>query len=187
MILIDDILISDDVVEKRFVCDIEKCKGACCIEGDFGAPLNDDEIDILEDIYDDIKEYITEEGRESIEKNGVWAWYDKPPEKGTMLMKDAACSFIAYKDGILNCGIELAWKDGKIKFKKPISCELYPIRVEDSGTGFVAVNYDSWSICNDACTLGAKQDVRVYEFLKEPIIRRFGEDFWNQLDAAVKR
>ncbi|MFN8236625.1 MAG: DUF3109 family protein [Chitinophagales bacterium] len=189
MILIDDILISDDVVEKQFVCNIKKCKGICCVEGDSGAPVEKSETKILKKIYPKIKKYLLPEGIKAIEEQG--AFVDEPDDEytpyATPLIDGGACAYVNYeKDGTITCGIEKAWKDGVIDFRKPISCHLYPIRIKPMET-VTAVNYDVWDICSDACVLGRKLKVPVYVFVKDALIRKFGEDFYAALDQAAKQ
>ncbi len=187
MLIIQDILISDDIVEKKFLCNLNACKGACCVEGDFGAPLEDEEIEVLEKIYPKIKPFLTEEGKSVIEQKGVKAYYEEPKEYGTPLIDGKACAFINFNsEGIAICGIEQAYNQGEINFKKPISCHLYPIRIEkNDSAGFEALNYDKWDICNPACSLGNEKQLPVYRFLKDAIIRKYGEDFYEELEAAV--
>lgn len=188
MILIDDVLISDDVIEKQFVCNIKKCKGICCVEGDSGAPVEKSETKILKKIYPKIKSYLTPEGIAAIEAQGTFV--DEPDDEytpyATPLIDGAACAYVNYEnDGTITCAIEKAWKDGVVDFQKPISCHLYPIRLKpmDSVT---AMNYDVWDICSDACTLGKELKVPVYVFLKDAIIRKFGEEFYEVLDKVAK-
>jgi hypothetical protein len=188
MILIDDILVSDDVVKKDFVCNIAKCKGVCCVEGDSGAPVEADERKILKKIYPKIKKYLTKEGISAIEKQGTSV--DEPDDEytpyATPLIKGKACAYVNYeKDGTITCGIEKAWKDGVTDFQKPISCHLYPIRIKPMET-VTAVNYDRWEICKDACTLGKKLKVPVYQFLKPALERKFGKDFYLALDTIAQ-
>ena len=187
MILIEDIIVSDDVVEKQFVCNLDKCKGACCVEGDFGAPLDENEKAILEENYAKFKPYMSQEGIDTIEDIGLYDYYEEPEEFGTPLNEDGSCAYLYQdkKSGISYCSIEKAWKEGDIEWRKPISCHLYPIRVKSLDT-MTALNYDKWEICSAACSLGEELKVRVYEFAKEAIIRRFGEDFYEQLDATAK-
>lgn len=188
MILIDDVLISDDVIEKQFVCNISKCKGICCVEGDSGAPVEKSETKILRKIYPKIKKYLLPEGIKSIEEQGTFV--DEPDDEyssyATPLIDGGACAYVNYEsDGTVTCGIEKAWKDGVTDFRKPISCHLYPIRLKPMEE-ITAVNYDVWDICSDACTLGKKLKVPVYVFLKDALIRKFGEEFYDALDAAAK-
>jgi hypothetical protein len=186
VILIDDVLISDDVLEKQFVCNIAKCKGACCVEGDTGAPVEKEERKILKKIYPKIKPYLLPEGIEAIEKQGVYV--DEPDEEytayATPLINGGVCAYINYdENGAAVCAIENAHRDGVIDFKKPISCHLYPIRLKKMET-VTAMNYDVWDICSDACKLGKKLQVPVYQFLKEPIIRKFGEEFYEIMERV---
>lgn len=188
MILIDNILISDDIVKEDFVCNIKKCKGACCWEGDWGAPLEEPEKEILEEIYPEVKPYLSDESKDQITKEGLYKYYEKPKDFGTGLMDDGACVFLVKNElGIASCGIELAHRDGKIEYKKPISCELYPIRVEDnSQNGFLHLIYDRWDICSNLCKKDKSVKVPLYEFVKNALTRKFGSSFYDQLDAAAK-
>ena len=182
MIRIDNTLISDDVLSEFFVCHIEKCKGACCVEGDLGAPLEKEELDLLQANYEKIKPYLMEEGRMAIHHQGLYI-KDFEGDYSTTTINGRECAYAFYDDlGILKCGIEKAYLEGKTNWQKPISCHLYPIRITKNKTN-IAVNYDSWSICNDACILGRELSVPVYEFLKDSLIRRFGENWYNQLKA----
>jgi len=187
MIVIDDILISDEVIEKKFICNLDKCKGACCKSGDYGAPVTEQESQILEKIYPIIKDTLTDAAVAKIEESGLTKTFKKPDSfEGTNLLEDGSCVFLKENEiGMLECMIEKAHNNGDIDFKKPISCHLYPIRiVENPQVQLTAVNYDEWDICSAACELGIKEDVPVYRFLKEAIVRRFGEDFYEQLDGA---
>ena len=172
MVEIDDKLISLDVFEKRFVCDLNACRGACCIEGDSGAPLEEDEIDIIEENLEKIKPYMRAEGLAEVDKTGVF-YMDQDNEPVTTLVNDAECAFVFFDEkNITKCAIEAAYNNGDITYKKPISCHLYPIRVKKL-TNYVALNYSHWKICNDACKLGKSLDVKTFKFLKEPIIRKW--------------
>ncbi len=185
MILIDDTCISDDIAEKFFVCNLEKCKGACCVEGDLGAPLEESELPVLEDIYEAVKPYLTPEGIAAIEEQGKYI-KDWEGDYSTTTINDRECAYAFYDDkGILKCGIEQAYLEGKTDFKKPISCHLYPIRITKY-ENFHALNYDRWSICSDACTLGEQLGVEVYRFLKEPLIRAYGEEWYRQLTEEIE-
>jgi len=186
MILVGQAVISDDVKENFFVCDLEKCKGACCVEGDAGAPLADEETAILDDIYPLIKGYLTDEGIEAIERQGTWV-RDWDGEQVTPTIGDnGACAYaLTDERGILKCGIEQAYLEGKIGFKKPISCHLYPIRITKYDD-FDALNYDRWDICSAACVLGSQLGVPVYKFLKEPLIRKYGEDWYAELVKEIE-
>tara|TARA_R110002072_G_scaffold226960_3_gene383881 strand:- start:21847 stop:22422 length:576 start_codon:yes stop_codon:yes gene_type:complete len=183
LVEVEDKIVSTQIFERKFVCDLSACKGACCIEGDAGAPLTLEEVDILEDSLDAIKPFMRKEGLEVIEKEGVF-YMDQDNEPVTSLVNDAECAFVYFDDnGITKCSVEQAYLDGKTNFKKPISCHLYPIRVKQY-PDFMALNYDVWKICSDACVLGEKLSVPVFHFLKEPLIRAFGEGFFKELELV---
>lgn len=186
MIAIDNILVSDDVVEAQFVCDLNKCKGGCCEDGDAGAPLEKGEMKILEKNFDVIKEYLTPEGLEAIQKQGKFL-YDEEFGWVTPTINSQICAY-GYRDeqGIIKCGIEQAYNDGKLSWKKPISCHLYPIRISKSKP-YTMVNYEPRDVlCKAACTLGKKLKLPVYQFLKEAISRKFGDDFYNVLHQIAE-
>jgi len=186
MIVIDNILVSDAVVDEAFVCDLTACKGACCVLGDEGATVTNEEIKIIENSLDKIKPYMTSEGIAEIEKNGI-AYQKSEDQMGLNCVDKKACVFVNYdKNGVALCGIENAYNAKKIDWKKPLSCHLYPIRI-DKYKAYDAVNYYEWKICKAACALGNKLKVKVYQFLKEPLIRAFGEEFYTQLDAYVEQ
>jgi hypothetical protein len=183
MVEIDDKLISLDVFEKRFICDLSACKGACCVEGDSGAPLEEEEISIIEDDLDAIKPYMRKEGVDAVDKTGVF-YMDEDNEPVTTLVNEAECAFVFFdENNITKCSIEEAYNNGKTNFKKPISCHLYPIRVAKL-RNYLAVNYSHWNICRDACKLGEELNVKTYQFLKEPIIRKWGKDFYKEMERV---
>jgi hypothetical protein len=188
MIAIDNVLVSDEVVEEQFVCDLTKCKGGCCEDGDAGAPLETEELNHLINFYDKVKEYMTAEGIREIEKVGKYV-YDREFGWVTPTINSAICAY-GYKDkqGIVKCSIEQAYNDGKISWKKPISCHLFPIRVSKSKDGETEyVNYEPREdLCAAACKLGKKLKVSTYIFLKEAIIRKYGEEFYETLEATAK-
>ena len=185
MIIIKDTITSDDIKENFFVCDLQKCKGACCVEGDLGAPLEEEELEILDEEYEKVKPYLTDKGKEAIDKQGKYI-YDEDGDYSTPTIGGKECAYAVYDDkGLLKCGIELAYNDGKINFKKPISCHLYPIRISKY-QNFKAINYDRWEICDPACSLGKALKVPLFEFLKEPLIRKFGEEWYNNLLEEIK-
>lgn len=185
MVEIENTLVSDDLFEKRFVCDLSACKGACCVEGDSGAPLEWEEIQILEQILDDVKPYMSEKGIERVNDVGVFT-IDIDGEYVTPLVDNAECAFVVFDEkGIAKCAIEKAYRAGKVDFPKPISCHLYPIRLTEL-KDFTALNYHHWPICDPARVCGAKLDVKVYRFLKEPIVRKFGKEYFEQLEEADK-
>ena len=187
MILVQDKLISDDVVEQHFVCNLSACKGACCWEGDAGAPLEDSELPVLRDIYERVKPFLSPAGIAAIEAQGTAVWFDNTENWGTPLIDNGPCAYMSYDAlGIAQCGIERACKAGVVDFLKPISCHLYPIRVErNEEVGFEALNYDHWDICSAACTLGDKLQVPVYQFVKNALVRKYGEEFYEELEAAA--
>ncbi len=182
MIEIDNTIISLDIFEKQFVCDLSACNGSCCIEGDSGAPLNDDEIDFLEENFNKIKAFMTKKGIAEIEENGLW-WIDEQGDKVTTLINNKECAFVVMEGKIAKCAIEIANKNKKIDYLKPISCHLYPIRLTEYKK-FTAVNYHSWDICSSAVRYGKHLGTPVFKFLKIPLIRKFGEDWYKQLEIA---
>ena len=185
MFQIDNKLVSEEIFTERFICDLTACKGACCVEGDYGAPLEQEEISNIQENLMKIKPFMTPEGIEKIEKEGV---YYLDPEKMpvTTLNKNKECSFsFKEQDGTTKCSIEKSYREGKINFNKPISCHLYPIRIKKFNN-MEAINFDEWSICNAAKICGAKHNVKVFEFLKEPLIRKYGESFYNDLKIIEK-
>lgn len=185
MLKVGEVLVSDDIRDKEFVCNLEKCKGACCVEGDFGAPLLEEELAILEEIYPVVKPYLSKEGINEIERQGTHTT-DDDGELCTPIIAGRECVYAIYdKKGILKCGIEQAYLDGKIGWKKPISCHLYPIRVTQK-KDFEALNYHKWHICSDACAFGKELQVPVYKFLKDPLIRKYGEVWYNELVQVIE-
>lgn len=184
MIQIDDTIISLDVFEKHFVCDLNACKGACCVEGDSGAPITDVENKQIESLINDIKPYMRSEGVDQINKNGV-SVIDKDGDLTTSLIDNKECSFVVFDNGIAKCSIEHAYLDGKINFKKPLSCNLFPIRIKEYDD-FDAINYEKIEICEPACNCGSKLKIPLYIFLKEPLIRKYGSEWYDKLiEAAV--
>jgi hypothetical protein len=184
MILIENTCISDDVEDQFFVCNLDKCKGACCVEGDSGAPLDEVELAILDQIYPQVEPYLSEAGKEVIAKEGTYTT-DWEGDFVTPVINGKECAYAIYDQrGILKCGIEEAYNDGKIDYKKPISCHLYPIRVTKYEQ-YHALNYDRWEICSPACSLGQELSVPVYKFLKEPLIRAYGTNWYDQLTQEI--
>lgn len=180
MILIENTVISDDIADQYFVCDLLKCKGACCVEGDLGAPLLEAELPVLEEIFEQVKPYLSAEGLAEIEKQGLYV-YDQDNEPCTPVIKGRECVYAIYDEkGILKCGIEQAFREEKIGFQKPISCHLYPIRITQYEQ-YQALNYDRWHICSPACNHGAALKVPLYRFLKEPLTRAYGPEWYAEL------
>jgi hypothetical protein len=184
MILIDDTVISEDISDEFFVCDLAKCKGACCVEGDLGAPLEEEELLILDRIQNDIKPFLSEKGLLEIAKSGNWV-KDEDGDFSTPIIQGRECAYAIYDDkGYLKCGIEQAYFAGKTDFRKPISCHLYPIRIAKLAE-YQSVNYERWSICSDACSHGKELGVPVYQFLKDPLIRKFGTKWYTELEKEI--
>ena len=185
MIQIDDKLISEDLFSEEFVCNLAKCKGICCVDGDAGAPLDEDETKILDEIYPKIKPYLRPEGIQAIEEQGTYT-LDFEGDLVTPLVNNAECAYVIFDEkGYTKCAIEKAYEDGVIDWQKPISCHLYPIRITEY-SNFSAINYHEWDICSDACTLGKELGVKVYQFLKKPLIRKYGEEFYQTLSEAAE-
>jgi hypothetical protein len=184
MLRIDDTLISLDLIDKKFCCHLDKCKGLCCVKGDSGAPLSNEEAELISTIIDKIKPYMRPEGIDAIEKQGTHV-IDADHELVTPLINGEECAYTIFENGIAKCAIEKAWLDKKIDFQKPISCHLYPVRIKKYET-FDAVNYDKWDICQAARILGDRKGIPVYQFVKDALIRNFGENWYQQLELAVK-
>jgi hypothetical protein len=180
MKIIDQTVLSDDIFENYFVCNLNACKGACCVEGDAGAPLENEELPILEEIYPAVKPYLSKEGIQIIEEKGLFE-VDSDGDFCTTTIGNKECVFAIYDEHkTLHCGIEKAYKDGEIEFQKPISCHLYPIRITKTQE-FELLNYSRWDICNAACDNGKKLKVPLYQFLKAPLIRKYGENWYKKL------
>jgi len=187
MILIQDVIVSRDLVDEAFMCNLNACKGACCWEGDFGAPLETEELHTLERIYPEIKPLLSEAGIKVLEEEGLFVYYKENKDYGTPLIDGRACAYLTYDEkGIAKCGIEQAYRSGATDFIKPVSCHLYPIRVnENEKKGFTAINYDRWDICSAACEMGKKEKIPVYKFVKTGIIRKFRKEFFEELESAA--
>ncbi len=183
MIEIDGKIVSDDILTECFACDIARCKGECCVDGNSGAPLEMEEADILEEEYENYKPYMTPEGIESVERQGFMV-VDCDGDYTTPLVDDAECAYSYRENGITLCAIEKAFREGKCSFRKPISCHLYPIRLISLSNGTIGLNYHRWNVCSSACENGRKLGIPVYKSLREPIIRRFGEEFYKALECA---
>lgn len=181
LIEVGDKIVSKEIFDRKFMCDLSKCKGACCVEGDDGAPLEVDEIKIIEEILPKIKPYMTPEGRAKVDKDGVY-YTDRTGTPVTSLVKGGACAFASFDtDGTAKCSIEKAYRNGDIDWKKPISCELFPIRTKKIDE-YTALNYEEIDICSPGCILGESLNLPVYKFLKEPLIRAYGEGFYQSLE-----
>ncbi len=188
MIAIDNILLSDQVIEDQFVCDLNKCKGGCCVDGDAGAPLAKDELKNLDEVYNAVIPYLAEENKKELLRQGRYV-YDKEFGWVTPTIESKVCVYgIVDKNGIVKCGIEQAYNDGNVSWKKPISCHLFPLRIKqskDKKTEYV--NYEPREdLCSAACSLGKKLKVPVYVFLKDALIRKYGTEFYSTLEATAK-
>ncbi len=185
MIRIKDTLISSELIDEKFACDLDKCKGACCVQGDSGAPLEESEIKVLEDIYPAIRVYLRKEGVKAIEQQGTHI-IDRENEPVTPLVEGKECAYAVFENGIARCGIEKAFNDGVISFQKPVSCHLYPVRIKKY-RDFISVNYDRWQICDPARKLGKDLNITVFEFTRDALVRRFGKDWYDHLGVAFKQ
>ena len=187
MIAIDNILVSDEVVSEQFVCDLNKCKGGCCEDGDSGAPLANEELEYLREFLEEIKPYITAEGKKVLEKEGLYK-YDQEFGWVTPTIAGRMCAY-GFRDatGVIKCGIEQAWRDNKISWKKPISCHLFPVKITKSKRQDQEyVNYEPrQDLCKAACKLGKQLKVPVHVFLKEALVRKYGAEFYTALEAAA--
>jgi hypothetical protein len=184
MIVVENTIISDIITEKHFCCDITKCQGACCIEGDAGAPLESKEVDYLISHFEKIKPYMTVSAVSVVEDSGVFD-YDSEGNYVTPLLNNKECVFLYYEDKIAKCCIEKAFFEKKINFQKPVSCHLYPIRITEY-TEFKAINYHQWHICDAAIPNGKKTNLLIYQFLKEPLIRKFGKKWYKKLEKEIE-
>lgn len=185
MIKIGDTLVSLDVVEKFFCCDLDACLGACCIEGDAGAPLSEEEDRRLKELLPEILPHVSQKAAAVIRDEGQ-SYRDQEGDLVTQLIEGASCVYTCMeKGGMCLCALEKAKRAGDDRMFKPISCSLYPVRIKDYGS-FKAVNYDRWKICRPAETLGKKKGIRVYRFLREPLIRKFGKEWYDELELTAE-
>lgn len=185
MVVVGDVIVSDEVVIEKFICKLSACQGGCCVEGDEGAPLDENEIGEMEDCLDEVKPYMTPEGLAVVEKNGVFD-YGMDGDYATPLVNDSECAFVYFENKIAFCAIEKAYLEKKIKFQKPISCHLYPIRIK-AYNDYDAVNYHRWHICEPARIFGKEKGLPVYKFLREPLIRKYGEAWYKKLESEVNK
>lgn len=183
MIQIDDKIVSMDVLQKRFCCDLSRCRGICCVEGNAGAPLEIEEVEQLEREYEAYKPYLKPEGIEAIEQQGFMV-VDSDGDYTTPLIGEAECAYSFQENGITFCAIERAYQRGECSFIKPISCHLYPIRLSTFSNGSIGLNYHRWEVCSAALELGQKIGVPIYKTVRAALIRRFGEEFYHQLEEA---
>ncbi|SDR79804.1 Protein of unknown function [Gillisia sp. Hel1_33_143] len=183
MFQIGKTIVSEEIIQKDFVCNLSACKGACCVDGDAGAPLDEEEARILKEIYPKVKPFLRKEGIAAIEAQGT-SITGEDGELETPLINGADCAYVIFDKSTALCGIEEAYNQGEVSWKKPVSCHLYPVRVQDYSE-FSAVNYHHWHICDDACSLGKELQVPVYKFVKEALIRKFGEDWYMELEKTA--
>lgn len=186
IIEIDDILVSSDIFTEEFCCDLDACKGICCVEGDAGAPVTLDEIGGIEDALDTVWDDMSASAQAVVDKQGV-AYTDRDGDLVTSIVGGKDCVFTCYEGDCCLCALERAYHSGKTGFCKPISCALYPIREKRLGNGMIALNYNRWDVCRDAVKKGRELHLPVYKFLKEPLIRRFGAEFYEKLCEAGKQ
>lgn len=184
MIIHRNTLISEDLFERYFICDLHQCKGACCVEGDFGAPLQQEEVDLIKDDLRNIMPFLSEEGKAVITTNGV-VETDKEGDLVTTCRTTGECCFAIYENGLLSCGMEKAYQAGNTNFIKPLSCHLYPIRINKVGI-YDALNFHKWDICNCALKLGNQNKIPVFRFLKNALIRKYGEDWFMELEQIYE-
>lgn len=185
MFQIGKTLISEEIIENDFVCNLSACKGVCCVDGASGAPLNNDETAILDDIFDEVRPFLRQEGIKAIEEQGTFVKGDDG-EWETPLVNNRECAYVIYSDNsITKCGLEDAYNSGATKWKKPISCHMYPVRIREYSE-FTAVNYHKWEICDTACNLGNELQVPIYKFVKEALIRKFGKKWYTELEEVAK-
>ena len=178
-------ILSSEIAEEHFVCNLAKCKGACCVEGEGGAPLDDDELAVLEREYPNFKDYVSPLGQQEVARQGLY-YQEDDGEFAVPTLEGRECVFATYNEqGHLQCGIERAWLEGKTTFRKPISCQLYPIRITKYEQ-FEALNYHRWDICAPACEHGASLGVPLYKFLKAPLIRRYGQAWYDELVRLIE-
>jgi hypothetical protein len=185
MIEVGQTLVHEDLIKEQFVCNLNHCKGACCIEGDAGAPLLHAELDTLEAIYPKVKPYMTEKGIATVDAHGTAVKDFEGDWTTPCIDGNKECAYVILENGITKCAIEKAYEAGDIDWKKPISCHLYPIRIT-AYPEFDVLHYDRWSICSGACSYGAELKVPVYQFLKDPLIRKYGAEWFNELEQKVQ-
>lgn len=186
IIEIDDILVSSDIFTEEFCCDLDACNGICCVEGDAGAPVTLDEIGGIEDALDTVWDDMSASAQAVVDKQGV-AYTDRDGDLVTSIVGGKDCVFTCYEGDCCLCALERAYRSGKTGFCKPISCAIYPIREKRLGNGMIALNYNRWDVCRDAVKKGRELHLPVYKFLKEPLIRRFGAEFYEKLCEAGKQ
>lgn len=185
MLIVGETLVSEELLEEQFVCDLNKCLGQCCVEGESGAPLLQEELPVLEDIYEKVKPFMRRLGIDAIEREGLYTLDSDGDFVTTLVAPGKECVFVTFDEkGIAKCALEQAFNAGITQWKKPISCHLYPVRLSQLKE-YVAVNYHRWQVCSPACALGKELKVPVYVFLREPLIRKFGEAWYHELETIA--
>lgn len=184
MLVVDNVLISDWIAEKKFVCDLDKCHGNCCVYGDDGAPLEEKELAIIREEYEVIKPYMRRQGVKAIEEHGL-IQYDSDGQYIAPLVNGQECAFARFDNGIAYCAIESAWIDSKTDFRKPVSCHLYPIRLSEFNER-IALNYHQWDICAPALKRGEREGTPLYIFAKDALIRKFGKDWYKKFVEMIE-
>ena len=185
MLIVGNVLVSEELIDKCFCCDLEQCKGICCVEGDSGAPVAPDEVAELEEYFPAFKKYMTEEGVAVVKDGGTFVFNGGDSFDTPLMASNDACAFAFFEDGIAKCAIEKCFLNREIPFRKPISCYLYPIRISKVGD-YEALNYDHWSICKTAVEYGNRLKLPVYRFLKEPLIAKYGKEWFEELEEMVR-
>ena len=185
MISLDNTVISDDIKDSLFCCDLEQCRGGCCVEGDAGAPLEEEEISLIEDYLEFILSYMLLGGRHTVKTHGVFD-YDAEGNYVTPLVNDRECAFVYFEKDIARCAIEKAFQEKAIPFPKPVSCHLYPIRIRKLASGDDALNYHKWPICRKAIEKGFKEKLLLYRFLDQALIRKYGRSWYNRLLKLIE-
>lgn len=183
MLQIGDCILSFDILNTKFACDLKKCKGACCVHGDSGAPLEENEVDILKEIFSKVRPFMRREGINAVEQQGT-SVIDGDGDNVTPLVNNNECAYVVFENGIAKCSIEKAYFSNEIAFRKPVSCHLYPIRITKYST-FDALNYHKWDICKSALKLGAKLNTPLYIYVEESLTRKYGKDWYEQLRIAA--
>ncbi len=188
MILIEEILLTEEIANENFSCDLSVCKGACCSEGDFGAPLEKEEVLTIEQLMPVLEPYLSDESKAAIKDQGISPYYNEMKSQGTPLLKDESCAFL-YKDKEISmCLFEKLFAEKKIDFLKPISCHLYPIRIDKNPqTGFISMHYDRWDICKPAILKGNKNKTPLYQFAKSALVRKYGQEFFDRFEQIATR
>lgn len=185
IIEVGDVLLSSDIITERFCCDLDACKGICCVEGDAGAPVTLDEIASIEDTVDTVWGDLSAQAQAVIDRQGV-VYTDRDGDLVTSIVGGKDCVFTCYENDCCLCALEKAYRDGRAQFCKPISCALYPIREKQFSGGITALNYNRWDVCRDAVKKGRELDLPVYRFLRGPLVRRFGQEWYDELCGVAE-